>query len=285
MQLESTELDVVCEMVMDLCGIRLDASKKYLIENRLGPVAREYECQSYVELAKTVKEIGDAAMRHRIIDAITVNETLFFRDRIPFQALKESILPELYKLKGNTSAPVRIWSAACSTGQEPYSIAIALAEAFGDLKHRNIQIFATDISDAALDSAKAGRYMPHEVERGLPKPILDKYFQFDGKAWTVSDGIRSLVKFQKANLISSFAGFGKFDVIFCRNVSIYFTDEARKSLFNRLKAQLHPHGYLLVGASEILADIGPDFQPIRDGIATLYRPNLRSSTLQPQATL
>lgn len=271
MQIEDKEVDLICEMVMDLCGIRLDASKKYLIENRLGPVANEYQCRTFQELAKVVCESGNGTLHNRVIDAITVNETLFFRDRDPFRVIAEDIVPEIRKLKG--TQPVRIWCAACSTGQEPYSIAIALSEALGELRSPNVRILATDISDAALATAEAGRYLPHEVERGLPAGLLKKYFVSEGSAWRVTPKLRSLVEFRKVNLHSSFASLGKFDIVLCRNVSIYFSDQGRLSLFRRIKSQLFDHGHLFVGSSEILNDVGSEFKPIRVGNTTVYRPN------------
>ena len=254
----------------------MDSGKSYLIENRLSPLLKEHGVESFADFVKLAERPGMTTLHRQIVDAITVNETLFFRDKDPFRALENKIIPDLIDLRRamGTVAPLRIWCAACSSGQEPYSVAITLAELLGDLRKWDIRILATDISDAALATASAGRYLPHEVDRGMPASKLEKYFHKRDDHWQISDEIRSLVKFQNVNLLKPFEILNKFDIVLCRNVSIYFSADDRRSLFTRMQNQLFDHGYLIVGSSEILSDLGPTFKPHRHCNATFYRPNL-----------
>jgi chemotaxis protein methyltransferase CheR len=274
--LTTGDIDAVCGLVNDLCGVYLDSTKGYLIEARLGELMKSSGCESYTQLALRARREVDSTIRSKIVDAITTNETLFFRDSSPFDALKNKVIPETIDSKAGTPFPkrLRIWSAACSTGQEPYSIGILLSEMLPDVAQWDINILGTDISDDAVARASRGRYTSHEIERGMSPARLNRFFQAEEGGWRVKDSLRALCSFECRNLLSPDSCRGKFDVIFCRNVAIYFTAEARKDLFLRLAKALTPGGWLFVGGQESLRDIGPQFVPQQHCRAICYRPNL-----------
>ncbi len=276
MHIDPKDIDIVCDLIKDLCGIYLDNTKGYLIESRLAELAKKNNCSSYRQLAEKARSIMGSGLKREIIDAITTRETLFFRDSSPYEALQFKALPELLDARSTTQFPrrLRIWSAACSTGQEPFSIGVVLHEMIPDIHRWDIQIFATDISDAAIAKASRGVFTELEVERGLPNKVRDKYFSKVSDGWKVSDSIRALVKFQQLNLLDPFPFQNPFDVIFCRNVAIYFEKQKKIDLFKRMKNILMPFGYMFVGASESLLDCGPEFKPMAHCRSTFYRPNL-----------
>jgi chemotaxis protein methyltransferase CheR len=287
MQVITEDIAFVAKLVDELCGVVLDDSKGYLIESRLGEIAKAHGCANYRELCQKARYNSDHALQNKIIDAITTQETLFFRDDSPFTALQNKALPELFDHKSKTAFPkrLRIWSAASSTGQEAYSIGMTLCELIPDILTWDINILATDISDAAIKAASVGWYAKHEIQRGMKPQMLAKYFVEQKGGWRVKDQIRSMVLFQKRNLLQPFAGIGPFDIIFCRNVAIYFEPQKRRDLFLRLAERLTPEGYLFVGSSESLLDLGPRFAPQNHCRSTFYRPNLivksGSPTLKP----
>ncbi len=280
MSLDSAELDAVCELVEQLCGISLDASKDYLIESRLGPLLTSEKLTSYRQMVVKAKSLVEANLRQKIIDAITTQETLFFRDQSPFDALKFKALPEIIDARAATSTPkrLRIWSAASSTGQEPYSLAMVLHEMIPDVHSWDVQILGTDICDEAIGRASRGWYSDLEVERGLPANLKSKYFRPANGGWQIADPIRALVSFRKINLLEPFPVLSPFDVIFCRNVAIYFEKPKRDDLFRRFKKALAQDGYLFVGSSESLIDLGAEFLPQAHCRSTFYRPNLATAT-------
>ncbi len=276
MQVTAEDIKVISRLVDDLCGIVLDETKGYLIKSRLSDVAKQAGCETFSELYYKARYDNSSSLQNKIIDAITTNETLFFRDTSPFEALQHKALPEMLDAISKTAFPkrLRIWSAACSTGQEPYSIAMVLQELLGDIYSWDISITATDISDAALAQASRGEYGANEIQRGMGQGHLQKYFTpMDRGGWKVKDELRGLVKFEKLNLHQSFVRLGNFHIIFCRNVAIYFSPEARADLFNRIAAALNPGGYLFVGSSESLSDLGPKFTPQHHCRAVFYQPN------------
>lgn len=265
----------LCDLVEELCGVALDQSKLYMIRGRLRPLLEEFGFSDYEALAKDAERTHRMALRDRLVDALTTNETLFFRDRSPFEALKNEIIPQLKKSGANARPRLRIWSAACSTGQEPYSIAMTLAENIADLSKWEISILASDVSPGALDRAKKGQYATHEMDRGVTEPLRHKYFtKQQGDNWEIKPEIRRMIRFEVHNLHKLPPTPGPFDIIFCRNVAIYFKKDARAAVFERLASKLTADGYLIVGCSESLHDLGPRFKPMRLGQATCYRPNL-----------
>ncbi len=258
------EIKTITRYIHDISGIYLDSSKKYLLETRLSSIVEEYQCTTFQELYRKAKADTSKQIEKKIIDGISTNETLFFRDTGPFELLKHKIFPELIdarQKKSSLKTPIRIWSAACSTGQEIYSVAIVLTELLGDPSKYSIKLIGTDISDAAIAQASAGRYNKFEIERGLPKDKLNRYFTLVGANWKIKDTIRAMVNFKKINLMQPLTVMGKFDIILCRNVAIYFTLDDRKKLFSKLAQQLEPDGYLLIGSTESLTGVSSRFAP------------------------
>lgn len=268
------DIKAISKYILHISGIDLKESKAYLIETRLGDLMKEYKCSSYRELCSKAKTESNKDIENKIIDAISTNETLFFRDIRPFEVLQHKILPDLIDRRTERSSgllpiPIRIWSAACSTGQEVYSIAMVLKELLLDLKKYNVKLLGTDISDSAIGQASYGTYNKFEIERGLSKEKLQKYFVPNGGNWKINDEIRAMVSFAKQNILKPLAGLGKLDIIFCRNVGIYFNLENRKKLFENIASILAPDGYLIIGSTESLTGICSLFEPKRY-LRTIY---------------
>lgn len=270
------DIDAVCGLVDDLCGIYWDESKSYLIEPRLASLSKQHDCANYVDLVRKVRSGLVPKIEEDFLDAVTTNETLWFRDTSPFQALRNKFVPELIDDKSTGMFPkrLRIWSAACSTGQEPYSIAMSIAETIPNVQSWDIQVQGTDISPSAVEQAKSGVYDNLGISRGMDKTMLTRYFTEQDQGWKVKDEIRSMCSFAQRNLHKPFTGMGSFDIIFCRNVAIYFTPDDRRVLFERLAASLAPNGWIVVGSSESLANLGPQWRAQQHCGANCYRPNL-----------
>lgn len=257
------ELKVFIPYVNKLTGIFLDQSKAYLFEGRLAPLLRTNNCSTYTELYTKSRNDYAKNIEKSIIDAITTNETYFFRDKIPFDLLKFKILPEhIDKIKSanGTQPKLSIWSAACSTGQEIYSVAMVLKEMIPNIARWQISLIGSDISDAAVKKATKGCYTQAEVERGMERSQIQKYFTQDDSQWKIQDELREMVQFRRGNLLQPLLGLPKFDIILARNVAIYFTREDRKIMYNLIANQLKPGGSLMIGASESLMGITDRFQ-------------------------
>ncbi|MGB3222098.1 MAG: protein-glutamate O-methyltransferase CheR [Desulforhopalus sp.] len=268
------ELKLISQYIQSITGIYLDQSKSYLFETRLSSIAESYGCKSYQDLHVKARQEPSKKIEKEIIDAITTNETLFFRDKGPFELLQHKILPEIIDLRSSQSSlktRIKIWSAASSTGQELYSIAIVIKELLKDLSNYSFTLFGTDISDAAIAQASYGKYNRFEIERGLERKYLEKYFTLFGDSWKIKDEIRAMVNFKKLNLMQPFTSLGKFDIIFCRNVAIYFTLEDRKKLFDKLADSLADDGYLVIGSTESLTGVCPRFIPKRHLRSIFYQ--------------
>lgn len=240
-------------------GIVIGRDKMYLLESRLSPLARKEGLESIDELISVVRNRRDEAKMKQIVDAMTTNETFFFRDKTPFDHLEQVILPSLREARPGQR--LRILCAACSTGQEPYSIAMMLdqkPELTGGLP---VEIVAVDISDRVLDKARAGIYSQFEVQRGLPIRLLMNYFKQDGEVWKLSDSIRSKVSFRNVNLLDPMSALGKFDVVFCRNVLIYFDLETKRNILKRVADQMNDKSFLLLGAAETVVGVVDNFAP------------------------
>jgi len=273
MHLLPDEQLAVTQYIYSLCAITLDQSKGYLIEGRLGPIAEETGCRNFLELVSRSRSDASGALPRRIINEITTGETLFFRDASPFDLLRHKLIPDLIDRRSRTSStvPVRIWSAACSTGQEIYSIAMVLAELLGDLSRYQIRLLGTDISDQAVAKASAGIYSHLDVSRGLADSARARYFVADPKGWKIRDELRGLASFRRLNLMEDFSSLGKFDVIFCRNVAIYFSEPDRISLFNRIGQRLESGGALVIGSMESLSGLCPQLESKRHLRAVYYQ--------------
>jgi chemotaxis protein methyltransferase CheR len=275
-RLQPDEQKNLAQYVYSLCSITLDESKGYLIESRLASLVEDSGCASYAALLAKAKADISRALERKIIDAITTNETSFFRDISPFDLLRHKIVPELIDRRARTGAArIRIWSAACSTGQELYSIAIMLKELLGDTDRYGIRLFGTDISNDAVARASRGLFSPVEISRGLSEAQRSKYFAQVGGGWQIRDEIRGMASFQKLNLMADFSAVGRFDVIFCRNVAIYFTEKDRIPLFARMEKALEPGGYLVIGAMESPNGICPQFESKRHLRAVYYQVKAR----------
>jgi len=266
------EHQALAQYIYSLCAVTLDQSKAYLIENRLSGLVEETGSTNFTQLLARAKSDPNRALERRIIDAITTGETLFFRDTAPFDLLRHKIVPELIDRQArNGAARIRIWSAACSTGQEVYSIAILLKELLGDPDRYGLRLLGTDISDQAVARASRGVYSPVEISRGLSDALRTKYFLPVASGWQIRDEIRGMASFKKLNLMQDLSALGRFDVILCRNVAIYFTERDRIALFGRIAKALEPDGSLLVGAMESLGGICPQFESKRHLRAVFYQ--------------
>jgi len=267
-KISAAEFTAFSKYIHDISGISLDKGKEYLIETRLGTIMTETGCTSYSQLHQKSVSEPSKAIEKKIIDAISTNETYFFRDNAPFELLQHKILPDLIDSRSKTSRPgqktsIRLWSAANSTGQEIYSIAMVLNELYLSSGKYDIKLLGTDISDAAIAKASYGEYNKFEIARGLTQAKLNKFFNPKGDSWKIKDEIRAMANFKKMNLMKPFVGLGKFDIIFCRNVAIYFTPENRKILYNQIAKVLEPDGYLIIGSTESLANETTLFYPQR----------------------
>ncbi|MEM1187793.1 MAG: protein-glutamate O-methyltransferase CheR [Pseudomonadota bacterium] len=254
----AAEFREVAQFVHHKSGIQLDANKSYLIETRLGPLLDEFAASNYLELCRRAST--DSRVLNRIIDEISTNETSWFRDSSPFELFKYKLIPEIMDRLNGRIDRLNIWSAASSTGQEVYSVAMCLAELLPMADLQRVRLLGTDISDRAVRAASMASYSNYEVERGLPATLRDKYMQADGARWKVREDLRALASFKQLNLLESFGVLGSFDIIFCRNVAIYFDLPTRKSLFERLARQLKPGGMLVIGSSETLHGVTDIFE-------------------------
>jgi chemotaxis protein methyltransferase CheR len=266
------DYDFLRSLLKQRSGLDLSADKQYLVESRLMPLARKAGLPGIAELVQKMKGGGAEALTVEVVEAMTTNETFFFRDKIPFDHLRDTILPMLLQSRGHRKS-LRIWSAACSTGQEPYSIAMCLKEKAQALSGWRIEIVATDLSHEVLEKSRAGIYSQFEVQRGLPIQLLVKYFAQVGELWQLNSEIRGMVQHRQLNLLQDLSHLGKFDVIFCRNVLIYFDQETKINIFDRMARLMEPDGMLMLGAAESVVGITDAFRPVADKRG-LYQPNL-----------
>lgn len=267
MELTGQQFGYVSDLLRREAAIVLSPGKEYLVESRLRPLARQTGHPSIGELLTAAQSPSGTAIRKRIIEALTINETSWFRDREPFAALTDVVLPEI--LKESAGRPIRVWSAASSSGQEPYSIAIQLDKALPP--GRDYQILATDLSTEMVARASAGRYNQLEINRGLPAGDLVKYFQRAGADWQVSDKLRRKITFQQLNLSQPLPAMQPFDVVFLRNVLIYFSPETKRQILARIRKVLRPGGWLQLGAAETTVGIDAAFERVPVGRTAIYR--------------
>lgn len=249
-------------------GIVLEENKHYLLESRLIPILRKEQLKSLDDLCNRIRSESVPILRKQVIEAMTTNETLFFRDVSPFQALREHILPQLKAVRAQ-SKTLTFWSAAASSGQEAYSLAMLLLETgLGDWK---VEILGTDLSEQVLERARAGRYMQIEVNRGLPAPYLVKYFRRDGLIWELKPEVRKMVRFQTFDLRQNMSRFGMFDIVFCRNVLIYFDVPTKKKILAQMRSVIHRGGYLVLGGAETTVNLDDNFERTPIGQAVFYK--------------
>jgi chemotaxis protein methyltransferase CheR len=266
------------KILKDRSGLVLSTDKQYLVESRLMPLARKAGMAGISDLVQKMKS-GAEQVIVDVVEAMTTNETFFFRDKLPFDHFRETIMPALLKARAGRRS-LRIWSAACSTGQEPYSLAMCLKEMAPQIAGWRIEIIATDLSQEVLEKSKAGIFSQFEVQRGLPIQMLVKNFTQVGELWQISPEIRAMVQFRPLNLLQDFAGLGTFDIVFCRNVLIYFDQEAKIGVFNRILKSMEPDGFLVLGAAETVVGLTDAFKPVPDKRG-LYQPNAARNVASP----
>ena len=264
-----SDYEFLRKLLKERSGLDLSADKQYLVESRLIPLARKSGLPGIAELVVKIKS-GAEAMTSEVVEAMTTNETFFFRDKIPFDHLRETIFPALVQARAGRRS-LRIWCAASSTGQEPYSIAMCVKQ-FTGLSGWRVEIVATDLSQEVLEKSKAGIYSQFEVQRGLPIQMLVKHFTQIGELWQLNADIRGMVQHRQLNLLQDFSHLGTFDVIFCRNVLIYFDQDTKVGIFDRLARLLDTDGVLLLGAAESVVGITDAFKPYPEKRG-LYRLN------------
>lgn len=242
-------------------GLTLTQDKVYLLESRLTPLARKMGLGGLDELINSMRSRPDQQVLRAVTNAMTTNETFFFRDSTPFDHFKNVVMPGI-KIRRQTERHMRIWCAAASTGQEPYSLSMLLKDSGPSFSGWNIDILGTDLSPDVLDKARAGRYSQFEVQRGLPIQLLVKYFDQDGDYWDISAEIKRMVQYKEFNLLDNFVGMGRFDIVFCRNVLIYFDQPTKTKVLEKIHALMPRDGYLFLGAAETVLGITDAFKPL-----------------------
>ena len=246
-------------------GLVLTADKSYLVESRLLPITRKHGLESLDALVAALRAGGESApLVKEITDAMTTNESFFFRDIKPFDQFKQLLLPRLMQARA-ASRKIRIWSAACSSGQEPYSLAMILREEGPKVAGWRFEITATDISAEMLEKSKAGMYSQFEVQRGLPVTYLVKYFTQMGDRWKIDPSLREIIQFREFNLLNDPTSLGTFDVVFLRNVLIYFDNDTKRQILDRVSRLLPADGFLYLGGAETVLGISDKFQPMPTG--------------------
>ncbi len=241
----------------------LSADKQYLVESRLLPVARKAGLANLAELVTALKLAQDAALMTAVVEAMTTNESFFFRDKTPFEHFRATIMPALLAAR-RSSRSIRIWCAAAATGQEPYSLAMCLKEIEAEIAGWRIELLATDLSGEVLEKARSGLYTQFEVQRGLPIQLLIRHFAQSGELWQIAPDIRAMVRYRQLNLLADFTQLGTFDIIFCRNVLIYFDQETKIDVLNRLARVIAQDGFLVLGAAETVVGLTDRFKMVPD---------------------
>jgi len=261
--------DDFCQFLMTVCGIVLGENKQYLVSSRLDHLMHAHGITSLSALVSLLKKQPQSAIYTEVVDAMTTNETSWFRDGYPYEFLTDQLLPQAETER----KPLRIWSAAASSGQEPYSISIIIEEYLKSKCStlRPVNIVATDISQSILNSAKEGRFHQMSLDRGMSPVRINHHFELDGDAWKVKEALKQRISFREFNLLGSYTALGKFDVVFCRNVLIYFSAETKTDILARIAGALNPKGYLILGGSESIANYTDRFNVIRFKNGLLYQ--------------
>ncbi len=255
------DYEFVGQLLKQRSGLVLAPGKEYLLESRLTPIVRERGLSSLDELVAELRRPTSEDLKVQVTEAMTTNESFFFRDNTPFDLFKQDMMPALHAARG-AQKRLRIWCSACSTGQEPYSLAMLLKEMADKIVGWRIEIVATDLSSEVLEKAKVGMYSQFEVQRGMPITLLVKYFSQVGEMWCIDAGIRAMVDYRKLNLLESFAHLGRFDIVFCRNVLIYFDQPTKAKVLAGITSLMAPDGYLVLGAAETVLGISTDLKPV-----------------------
>jgi chemotaxis protein methyltransferase CheR len=271
MSITAPEYEFMQKLILRASGIVLEPGKEYLVEARLAPIVREEKLESISAVIRRLQASSLDPLHKKVIDAMTTNETSFFRDQHPFDALRRVVLPDLLRRRAATKT-LSIWCAASSSGQEPYTIAMTLFESIPAIRDWKITFLATDLSRQMIERSRAGRYSQLEVNRGLPAPMLVKYFRKDGLEWQVDDRFRSMIEFREMNLLQPWSKMPVADIVFIRNVLIYFDSNTKKDIFRRIRNVMTPDGYLFLGGAETTMNLDDSYQrmPIeRSGVYQL----------------
>jgi chemotaxis protein methyltransferase CheR len=270
MALSLADFDYVRTLVQQRSAIVLEPDKLYLAEARLGSLARQEGHSSAEHLVAQMRARPENGLQRKVVEAMTTNETSFFRDVHPFETLRQVLLPQLLQRRASERA-LRIWSAACSTGQEPFSLAMLLREYFPQLQSWQVQLNATDLSTDVLERARQGMFSQLDVNRGLPARLLIKYFRQRGNIWQINEDVRRMVEFSQLNLVGDWPRHGAFDIICLRNVLIYFSLATRQSILAKVRQLLRSDGFLFLGGAETTLNVDDNFERVPLGKTVCYR--------------
>jgi chemotaxis protein methyltransferase CheR len=270
MSITGAEFDFVRKLVHERAAIVLEDGKEYLVESRLSALARRQGIPSVGDVVKQLRSAPLGPLQRLVIEAMTTNESSFFRDVNPYTALKETVLPEVLRLRA-AERSLQIWSCACSSGQEPYSIAMLLQENFPELFSWNVKILATDLSSEMVARTKSGKFSQLEVNRGLPAPMLLKYFEKQGLEWQARESLRRLLDVRDLNLAGQWAGIPKVDVVMLRNVLIYFDMETKRKILGKVRQILRPGGFVFLGTAETTMNLDDKYELTRANGAVFYK--------------
>lgn len=270
MALDTADFGYIKDLVLKRSAIVLDAGKEYLVESRLTPLVRQEGFASLQELIAKLRAHSFNGLHWKVVEAMTTNETSFFRDLYPFEALKKTVLPDLLA-KRATERKLHLWCAASSSGQEPYTVLMLLREHFPTLAAWTVRFFASDISKGMLERTRAGRYSHLEVNRGLPAPLLVKYFQKQGMEWHVKEDLRRMLELFQVNLAEGWPAWPPMDIIMVRNVLIYFDVATKKVILGKIRRLLRPDGYLFLGAAETTLNLDDAFERVELAKSGCYR--------------
>jgi chemotaxis protein methyltransferase CheR len=279
----SDDFNYIRDLVRDHSAMSLESGKEYLVESRLDPLARLEGFSSLREMVDCLRSCPYGELHRKVVEAMTTNETSFFREMRVFEMFRKAILPKLLAAR-NRERSLNLWCAACSTGQEPYSVAMLLREQFPTIDDWNVTFIASDISREMLARARAGSYNQLEVNRGLPVHLLVKYFEKQGAMWEISPDIRRMVDFREINLIREWPYLPRMDVIFMRNVLIYLELEAKKGILSRIPRLLGPDGYVLLGGAETTTNLPDSFEPVSVEGARYFRLREKVQYMAPRAS-
>jgi chemotaxis protein methyltransferase CheR len=270
MKIADADFEFIRKLVREQSGIIVSEDKRYLVETRLAPLAERQGFSEFAPLVAQLRSQAGGQLHRQVVEMMTTNETYFFRDVLPFDALHQVILPTLAQSR-EKARQLTIWSAACSTGQEPYSIAMLVREHFARLASWKVRIIASDLSNAVLDRARAGRYNQYEISRGLPADLQERYFTRVDPDWQIKDELRRMVEFVQLNLLHDWPALPTLDVVFLRNVLIYFDVESKKRILAKVRKHLQPDGYLFLGGAETTMNLDDHFERLLIDRAGCYR--------------
>lgn len=277
-----SDFDLYKDLLKEKSGLTLTPDKSYLLDSRLTPIARKWNYPTLEAMTHILRGMPSSDLVKDVVEAMTTNETSFFRDLKPFDQFRDVILPHL--IKSRPSKKLRIWCAACSTGQEPYSIAMLLKENTAKLLGWQFEIIGTDIDTGVIEQAKKAEYSQFEVQRGLPIQMLMKYFEQKADSWALKQDIKSMVQFKHFNLLTPMAGLGKFDVVFCRNVLIYFDRETKETVLKNMSAVLPEDGFVILGGAETVLGITDVLKPMDNTRGIYIRPTCKTIVAPAAAT-